>query len=154
MPSMNFERDLTVSSGREKCWEVLTDVPRLVSWVSIVQDAQELSRLERYTAVLMDRLGPFKLRADLDISLDDVRENEHVHVKAAGEDRQVSSRIGIDAALSLTETDSGGTTIAVVGSYEVVGRVATLGAGMIRQKAAKILDEFFAHAAAELDGRS
>jgi carbon monoxide dehydrogenase subunit G len=153
MPSMTFERDLTVASDREKCWAVLTDVPRLVSWISIVQDAEEVSPLERYTAVLMDRLGPFKLRADLDISLDDVRENEHVHVKAAGEDRQVSSRIGIDAALSLTETDTGGTTIAVTGSYEVVGRVATLGAGMIRQKAAKILDEFFAHADAELDGR-
>jgi len=154
MPSMTFERDLTVGSDREKCWAVLTDVPRLVSWVSIVQDAQEVSPLERYTAVLMDRLGPFKLRADLDISVDEVRENEHVHVKAAGEDRQVSSRIGIDASLSLTPTDGGGTRIAVTGSYEVIGRVATLGAGMIRQKAAKILDEFFAHAAAELDGRS
>jgi carbon monoxide dehydrogenase subunit G len=154
MPSMTFERDLTVGSDPSKCWAVLTDVPRLVSWVSIVQDAQEVSRLERYTAVLMDRLGPFKLRADLDITLDGVRENAQVHVKAAGEDRQVSSRIGIDATLRLTEAGDGGTTIAVTGSYEVVGRVATLGAGMIRQKAAKILDEFFAHAAAELGGRA
>jgi carbon monoxide dehydrogenase subunit G len=151
---MTFERDLTVASDPKTCWAVLTDVPRLVSWVSIVQDAQEVSHLERYTAVLMDRLGPFKLRADLDITVDDVRENEHVHVKAAGEDRQVSSRIGVDAVLRLSETDGGGTTIAVTGSYEVVGRVATLGAGMIRQKAAKILDEFFTHAAAELGDRS
>ena len=154
MPSMTFERDLTVASDPKTCWAVLTDVPRLVSWVSIVQDAQEIAHLERYTAVLMDRLGPFKLRADLDISVDDVRENENVHVKAAGEDRQVSSRIGVDAVLRLSETDDGGTSIAVTGSYEVVGRVATLGAGMIRQKAAKILDEFFKHAAAELGDRS
>lgn len=34
----------------------------------------------------------------------------------------------------------------------MIGRVATLGAGVIRQKAAKILDEFFGLAAAELGG--
>lgn len=152
MPSMTFNRELSVSSDVKTCWEVLTDVPRLVEWVSIVDDAQEIAPLEKYTAVLMDRLGPFKLRADLDIVVSEVDIGKRIRVHASGEDRQVSSRIGIDAVLTLDELDGGGARVHVDGSYEVIGRVATLGAGMIRQKAAKILDEFFGRAAAELGG--
>lgn len=153
MPSMTFTRDLSVSADTDTCWTVLTDVPRLVDWVSIVDEAKEISPLEKYSAVLMDRLGPFKLRADLDIVVSEVEVGRRIRVRANGEDRQVSSRIGIDAVLTLTPRDAGGTELRVDGSYEVIGRVATLGAGMIRQKAAKILDEFFGRAAAELGGQ-
>ena len=150
MPSMNFSRELTVSADASTCWTVLTDVPRLVDWVSIVDDAKEISPLESYSAVLLDRLGPFKLRADLDIAVSEVETGRHIRVRAAGEDRQVSSRIAIDATLTLAPTEGTATVLLIDGSYEVVGKVATLGAGMIRQKAAKILDEFFDRAAAEL----
>jgi uncharacterized protein len=149
---MTFSRELAVSADADTCWAVLTDVPRLVDWVSIVDEAKEIQPLEKYTAVLMDRLGPFKLRADLDITVSEVETGRHIRVRAAGEDRQVSSRIGVDATLTLTSRGDAGTDVRVDGSYEVVGKVATLGAGMIRQKAAKILDEFFDRAAAELGG--
>jgi len=150
---MNFSRELTVSADPATCWTVLTDVPQLVEWVSIVDEAKEIALLEKYTAVLMDRLGPFKLRADLDIAVSEVDPGRRIRVRAAGEDRQVSSRIGIDATLTLearAESSGGGTDVRIDGSYEVVGKVATLGSGMIKQKAAKILDEFTIHAAAAL----
>jgi uncharacterized protein len=151
MPSTQFEINLNVSSDPAKCWDVLTDVPRLASWVSILHDVTEQARLEKYSAVLLDRLGPFKLKADLDVTVSEVVEGEHIRVQAAGEDRQVSSRIGIDAVLTLApEADH--TAIKVLGSYEVVGKVATLGAGMIKQKANKIIAEFTTQASDALGG--
>jgi carbon monoxide dehydrogenase subunit G len=54
--------------------------------------------------------------------------------------------------LTLTEAADSHTLITVAGTYEVVGRVATLGAGMIRQKADKIIEEFRTQAAAALGG--
>lgn len=152
MPSMTFERDLLVRSDPDKCWAVVTDVPRLVSWVTILDQAEELTPLDRYRAVLMDRMGPFRLRADLDIAVSEVEVARHIRVRANGEDRQVASRIGVDATLTLEPQEGEQTRIRAAGSYEVVGRVASLGSGMIKQKAAKIIDEFFAHAAAELGG--
>jgi carbon monoxide dehydrogenase subunit G len=146
VPTTDFRRDIVVAADRATCWAVLTDVPRLVSWVPIVGDASELAHLERYTAVLIDRMGPFKMRADLDITVDDVKENEHIHVRASGEDRGVGSRLAVDATLRLDESQSG-TLITTSGTYEVVGKVATLGAGVIQKKATKTLDEFFEHAA-------
>jgi carbon monoxide dehydrogenase subunit G len=149
---VSFSRDIAVASDAATCWAVLTDVPRLVDWMTIVHEAGEVAPLERYTAVLMDRLGPFKLRADLDIRVGEVEQGRHIRVRAEGEDRQVSSRILVDAVLNLSEQESAGTVVGVTGKYEVSGRVATLGAGMIRQKANKILDEFFGRTASELGG--
>jgi carbon monoxide dehydrogenase subunit G len=150
VPRSQFHRELSVSATPEESWAALTDVPRLVGWVSVVEDAQELEPLARYTAVLMDRLGPFKLRADLDIVLSDVEVGRSLAVKAQGEDRQVGSRLVIDATLSTAPRESGGTTITVDGVYEVTGKAASMGPGTINKKAEKIMAEFFTAAGAAL----
>ncbi len=151
MPTATFSRQLDVSASPDACWHTLTDVSTLVRWVSVLDDAREEEHLKRYSAVLFDRLGMFKLRADLDIEVRDVEEPSSITVSARGEDRQVASRISVDAVLRL-EAHAGGTRVAVDGNYEVAGRVATMGAATIRKKADKILEEFFSSAAAELDG--
>lgn len=152
MASENFERSSTVQADPQKCWDVVTDVPRLVEWVSVLENAREVAPLEKYTAVLADRLGPFKLTADLGIDVSEVVAGEHIRVRAAGEDRQVKSRIAIDAVVTLAPAAQGGTLVTATGTYEVIGKVATMGAGMIRQKATKILDQFFGHLTDELGG--
>lgn len=146
MPRMEFGRELTVSAPPAQAWETLIDVPVLVSWISVLEQAEEQQHLEKYTAVLLDRLGPFKLRADLAITLSDVRTEEHVSVHAEGEDRQVGSRLVVDATLDLEPAAGGGTTVRVVGAYEVSGKVASMGGGTINKKAEKIIAEFFSHA--------
>lgn len=150
MATQNFSRQLTVTASPELTWTVLTDVDRLASWVGIVQDVVELSRLERYSAVLMDRVGPFKLRADLNINVNVVRDGEEVEVEASGRDRAVDSRIAVRAQLCLSHADHGGSTIATEGRYEVTGRVASMGSGVIQKKADRILEDFFSKAALEL----
>jgi carbon monoxide dehydrogenase subunit G len=150
MTAQQFTRELTVPAGTRQCWEALTDVARLATWVEVLHDVQELSRLEKYRAVLQDRLGPFKLRAELDIAVEVVEDGREVRIKAAGQDRQVGSQIAVSGILRLEETAAGGTVVAVTGSYQVTGRVATMGGGVIRKKADKLLAEFFTNAEREL----
>ena len=96
-------------------------------------------------------MGPFRMRADLDIQVGDVVEGRSISLRAEGEDRQVASRIAVDATLSIDGEGGGtGSKVAVQGTYEVTGRIATLGASMIRSKARKLLDEFFSAAEREL----
>lgn len=154
MPTTTFRRELQVSADPRASWAVLTDVSSLVDWVGILDELVELSPLEQYTAVLMDRLGPFKLKADLAIDVTDVVTDERIRVRAAGEDRQVASRIEIDVLLTLAPGPDRGSTVVVDGSYQVTGKVATMGAGMIRQKATKILDQFVTRAAERLGNRT
>jgi carbon monoxide dehydrogenase subunit G len=140
-----FERSITVSAPPADIWPVLLDFRTVASWVSIVGDVEEQAALERYSAVLEDRLGPFKLRADLDVRVTAHEPGRRISVEAAGEDRQVASRIAVSVTVR-TEHTAAGTSLTVTGHYEVTGRVATLGAGSIRKKGDKMLDEFFAAA--------
>jgi carbon monoxide dehydrogenase subunit G len=150
LPRSTFHRELSVSSTPEQTWLTLTDVPQLVDWISIVEGAVELEPLARYEAVLMDRLGPFKLRADLDIALSDVVLGKSLLVKASGEDRQVGSRLVVEVSMSMAPRGEDGTDVAFDGFYEVTGRAASMGSGTINKKADKVMSEFFSAAGASL----
>jgi carbon monoxide dehydrogenase subunit G len=150
MPRSEFRRELTVLASPEESWKTLTDVPLLVSWMAIVEDAQEIEPLGRYTGVLMDRLGPFKLRADLDIVITDLVPGRSITFRASGEDRQVGSRLVIEATMSIEPRETEGSVAQFTGFYEVTGRVASMGSGTINKKAEKIMAEFFAAAESAL----
>jgi carbon monoxide dehydrogenase subunit G len=150
VPRSEFRRELTVLASPEQSWKTLTDVPLLVSWVSIVENASEIEPLGRYTAVLMDRLGPFKLRADLDIVVTNLEPGRSITFRAAGEDRQVGSRLVIEATMEIEPGTGEGSLARFTGAYEVTGRVASMGSGTINKKADKIMAEFFAAAESAL----
>lgn len=143
MPSVDFSRRVTIPASSEKAWTIVTDVDRVAGWVTVVGSVVELERLSRYRAVLADRLGPFRLSADLAVSVTHVDEPRSIAFLADGEDRQVASRIKIEAELTISPSTEG-CELDVKGRYEVTGRVANLGASMIRAKGEKILEEFFA----------
>lgn len=151
MARESFERTLDVAASPEHTWTTITDVDRVASWVSVVGSVETLEDLARYTAVLADRLGPFALKADLDVAVTDLDMGRSISFRAEGEDRQVASRIQVEATMDLTPSDRGGTAVSVAGHYEIGGRVAALGASTVRSKAAKILDEFFGAAERELN---
>jgi len=140
-----FRETVRFAEGREPVWAVVSDIPTVLSWISIVGEVSTVDTGSRYEAVLEDRMGPFKLRADLEISLGEVVERELIRARGDGEDRQIGSRLIIDVTLALSD-DGEGTAVDVHGSYEVTGRPATLGAGSIRKKAGKVLAEFFGSA--------
>lgn len=150
MATSNFSRTLATTSDAGTCWTVLTDVSRVAGWVTVIGDVAELEPLAKYTAVLMDKAGPFKLRADLAIEVPEVDAPHRIHITAAGEDRQVASRLAIDATLEIKSAGTEGAEVDVNGSYSVTGRVASLASGQVRSKAEKILEEFFTQAGQEL----
>ncbi|MGK0331642.1 MAG: carbon monoxide dehydrogenase subunit G [Minisyncoccia bacterium] len=142
MSSQTLERELIVNAVPEEVWGNLTDVARAAAWLPFLHTISEREQLALYDAVLEDKVGRFALRADLLITVVDLKEFHFIVVKASGEDRQVRSRITIDAAIHLHDKGDGTTRARIIGTYEVTGKVATLGAGLIRSKARKMVDEF------------
>jgi uncharacterized protein len=150
MASGSFDRAFVSSRSPAECWTVLTDVDQLASWVDIVRDVTVHAPLASYGATLEDRVGPFSLRADLDVSVTEAEEPRRVMFEASGQDRQVGSRLHIRAGMDLERSGDVGTRVRFSGTYAVEGRVATLGAPMIHRKAAAILEKFTARAEQEL----
>lgn len=149
----SFSRSIDVHADRTHTWEVLTDVETLAEWAGIVYEVETVRHLERYRAVLQDKVGPFKLRADLSVVVTVEEPGRRVVVSASGKDRAVDSKIKVDATLDLSDQGSG-TSVAVEGSYQVTGKVAGMGSGVIHKKADRILDDFFGNAARVLDAES
>jgi uncharacterized protein len=146
-----FHETVRLQGSRDAVWRTVSDITTVLSWISIVGAAEEVEPDRRYRAVLQDRLGPFRLRADLDITIDERVEGSRIRARADGQDRQIGSRLIIDVTLALADGDAA-VAVDVGGAYEVTGRPATLGAGSIRKKAATILSEFFANAERSLAG--
>jgi carbon monoxide dehydrogenase subunit G len=149
MMRQEFSEVVVVHEGPEAAWAAVGDITTVLGWISIVGEAECVEPGRRYRAVLEDRLGPFKLRADLAIEVVADASARRIVARADGEDRQIGSRLTVDVALEVGGAD-GGTAIAVTGAYEVTGRPASLGAGSIRKKASKVLGEFFARVGGEL----
>ena len=147
----DFAKTIRLDASPDAVWAAVRDVHRVASWLSIVREVRDVDPPRRYAALLEDRLGPFTMRADLDLTVE-TRDPRGLRVSAAGEDRQVASRIAATIDLAI-EPEGAGTSLKVTGKYEVTGRVATLGAGAIRKKGEKILGEFFDNAAKDLGGR-
>jgi carbon monoxide dehydrogenase subunit G len=147
MPTQEFRREMVIDASRPRVWEILLDVETVAGWVGLIGQVTEITPLSRYQAVLQDRVGPFRLRADLAIRVPHLVEGSTVVLEAEGEDRQVRSRIKLDLTLNLVDAEAGATVLLIEGRYEVTGRVATLGASLIRHKADTILDQFCAKAA-------
>jgi uncharacterized protein len=146
-----FRDTLQLPARAGAVWEVVSEIPTVLSWISIVESVEETAPGSGYRVVLADKLGPFKLRADVDVVVTDREERKSIRARGAGEDRQIGSRLIIEVALVLEEQGEV-TQVDVSGSYEVTGRPASLGAGSIRKKAADILVEFFAAAQRSVDG--
>lgn len=144
----DFAKTIQVTATPAAVWEALLDVRRVASWLSIVREVTDVDPPRRYSALLEDRLGPFAMRADLAVTVETTGEHA-MTVAAAGEDRQVASRISAGIDLSVGPGDSG-SIVTVTGRYEITGRIATLGSGAIRKKGDKILEEFFTNLGREL----
>jgi carbon monoxide dehydrogenase subunit G len=143
-----FAKTIRLDASPELVWNALLDFHRVASWLSIVREVRDIEPPRRYAALLEDRLGPFAMRADLDLTVE-INNSRRLLVSAAGEDRQVASRIAATIELAVNPSD-GGTSLEVKGRYEVTGKVATLGAGAIRKKGDRILQEFVDSASKEL----
>ena len=144
-----FTKTIQLTSAPATVWGAMLDVRRVASWLSIVRDVTDVDPPRRYTALLEDRLGPFAMRADLEVTVEADPDRRRMRVAAAGEDRQIASRISATIDLGLSPRGEG-TEVTVTGRYEITGRIATLGSGPIRKKGDKVLEEFFANLGREL----
>ena len=142
-------RTVRVAARVDAAWATLLDFPRVARWLSVVRDLKEVEPMRRYTTVLEDRVGPFAMRADLAIDIAADSGARRLRVSGSGEDRQVASRISAALDLAVVEAE-GGSDIVVNGRYEITGKIATLGAGAIRKKGDKVLEDFFANVTREL----
>jgi uncharacterized protein len=133
---------IELNRGVSEVFREMQDVQLVSSFLPLLSELKEIEPLKSYEAVLEDRVGPFKLRADLSIEITIDHDSLKFSVEARGEDRAVRSAIRISAEMSFETNSENRTVLTVSGTYEISGKVATLGASVIKGKATKLIHEF------------
>jgi uncharacterized protein len=122
-------------------WGLIRDVPRLGGCIPNVSDLKAVEEDRRYSAVVSDKLGPFRVQVPVQIDLTSVEEPRRIVADLAGNDSRGQARVR--GTLEATIAPAGaGSRLTLGMRLEVLGRLAALGAAPMRRRADEIFGEF------------
>jgi len=147
---MNFRMDLTVPAPRDSIWPIFFDVARIASLIPGCEQVTEIEPLELYSAVMKQKIGPFKMEAPAEVRVEEMTEPSRLKAHARGKDKVTGTTMDVMLDVTLEETDDDGTQLVVDASLTVAGRLASLGFSVVKKKAEEMFAEFERRLRAEL----
>ena len=58
---MQFQKEVEIAAPREKVWNFIWDVDRFIACVPGCKEAKTLEAGKRYSAIMVEKVGPFKV---------------------------------------------------------------------------------------------
>ncbi len=141
---MKFETQTSVECSKEALWSLLFDVSRVAALIPGCSDVEELDPLKQYSALIRQKVGPFKFEMPCEIVVDDYADQERVGITATGQDKKTSTGALVKLALVLGDED-GKVTIDIDADIQISGKLATLGFPIVKKKCTDIFREFDAN---------
>jgi carbon monoxide dehydrogenase subunit G len=147
---MIVDREVTIAAAPERVWDFLWDVPQLAACIPGARDVRTVDAGKRYTAVVGDRVGPFRVEFPLQIDVLEVQAPTRLRARAGGRDAAVDGIVKVDMDVSLAPA-AAGTALRLVADISVLGKLGTLGHSVIVRKGGDIVDRFAAAVRARLE---
>jgi len=148
---LQFQKEVEILATREKVWQFIWDVDRFIACVPGCKDAKTVEEGKRYTAIMTEKVGPFKVEFPTTIEVLERVELSRIKAQAIGADNKIGSRMKIDLDVNLREQDNK-TIVEFVAGVDILGKLAALGHGIIKRKADQVLDEFAQAVKKKLEG--
>lgn len=139
--TMRFEKEIVVQVPPERVWAFLWDVERVAECLPGCRDVRTIVPQERYEAMVSERIGPFKVQFPLEIRILEVEKPRRFKAVASGRDLSVGSTLKVTLDLSLSGTEDRSRLI-IVSEAGILGKLGTLGHGIIQHKADDIMTRF------------
>ena len=148
---MQFQKEVEILAPREKVWQFIWDVDRFIACVPGCKEAKTIEPGKRYTATMVEKVGPFKVEFPTTIEVLEREELTRIKAQASGADNKIGSRMKLDLDVHLRE-DGDKTILGFVAGVDILGKLAALGHGIIKRKADQVLDEFAQAVKTKLEG--
>jgi len=150
---LQFQKDVEIRAPREKVWNFIWDVDRFISCLPGCKDAKTIEAGKRYSATMVEKVGPFKVEFPTTIEVLETEKLTRIKAQAAGTDNKISSRLKVELDVSL-KGEGEATLLSFVAGVDIVGKLAVLGHGIIKRKADQVLEEFAQAVKQRLEGDS
>ena len=150
---MQFEKKIEIEAPKQKVWNFIWDVDRFIACVPGCKEAKTIKEGKRYSAIMVEKVGPFKVEFPTTIEVLERDELSRIKAQASGADNKIGSRMKLDLEVKLSgEGDR--STLEFVAGVDILGKLAALGHGIIKRKADQVLDEFAHSVKRQLEGDS
>ncbi len=147
---MIVDREVTIAAPPQRVWDFLWDVPRLAACIPGAKDVRTVEDGKRYTAVVGEKVGPFRVQFPLQIDVLEVEAPTRLRARAGGRDAAVDGIVKVDLSVSLAPAGDG-TTLRLLVDINVLGKLGTLGHSVIVRKGTDVVDRFAAAVRAQLE---
>ena len=148
---MEIGDQFSVHASGAQAWELFWDIPRLARCLPGCEAIEAVDDTH-YTARVVQRVGPFQLAMDLDLTVDEVVPQQRVVVSGGGKDR-LGNRMSLRRlALELRPVSDDETELSYSMDFHLFGRLATLGSAVVKRKAGEMRVEFTKRIIEELEG--
>jgi len=140
---MKFETQTTIQCEKEDVWALLFDVSRIAELIPGCSDVEEVEPLQHYSALMKQKVGPFRFEMPCEIKVDEYIENEKVAITATGRDNKTATNAFVEMILTLGHAEEGeGVVIDINADIQISGKLATLGHPIVKRKCNDIFKEF------------
>jgi len=148
---LQFQKEVEILAPREKVWQFIWDVDRFIACVPGCKDAKTLEEGKRYSAIMTEKVGPFKVEFPTTIEVLEREELTRIKAQASGADNKIGSRMKIELDVNL-RSEGDRTVLGFIAGVDILGKLAALGHGIIKRKADQVLDEFAQAVKKKLEG--
>jgi uncharacterized protein len=148
---LQFQKEVEISASKEAVWKFIWDIDRFIACVPGCKEAKTLEEGKRYTATMVEKVGPFKVEFPTTIEVLEREELTRIKAQATGADNKIGSRMKLDLDVHLRE-EGDKTILSFVAGVDILGKLAALGHGIIKRKADQVLDEFAQAVKTKLEG--
>lgn len=138
---MRFEKEIEILQPKEKVWQFLWDIDRFITCVPGCKEAKTVEAGKHYTAVMVEKVGPFRVQFPMRIEVIQSEEMSYIKVQASGSDSRMASRMKVELEVRLREAGEG-TLFSFVALVDILGKLAVLGHSIIKRKADQAMEEF------------
>jgi carbon monoxide dehydrogenase subunit G len=141
---LKLTEELPVDASLGDVWRLLRDTPRLTGLLPGVESVRPLDEqgVEAYSAKVSDRVGPFRIKLDLEVRVTESVERSLLRARIKGADSAGLNRVTGSLEIALALLAPSGTQMHFEASIEVLGKLAALGAAPLRRRTTESFAEF------------
>ena len=154
---MDFRIDATLPASAAQLWAIFFDVQRVAGLIPGCEDVTEVEPLKQFSALMKQKIGPFKLEIPTNIVLGSYTLERYVELSATGRDKFTGTTIDVRMKVNLDEKrsdDKVECTLGIDAEMQVAGRLASLGYPVVKKRSEELFGEFERRLRNELAGFS
>lgn len=149
---LNIVENLNITAPLADVWRLLRDTQRFAGLVPGVEQIVRIepSEKEAYRVRVTEKVGPFKVTMKLEVTIDEILDFSRLCAAVKGGDGMGLSRATGPIRVDLNPSDTG-TSMVLTVNIEILGKLAALGAPVVRRRVNELFGVFAQRFAAEFE---